>query len=136
MKNCAENASCDNLITNTLFLDNTCSDAHTTSGVKNINNMLYNKNNNDTDSTLTSSSTKSANKTINELYQALDSSSNNEILELSSQCPATIYTADTIGLLMSRKLFKILLDSGSSACLIKRSALPQGIIPRELKSPK
>ena len=29
-----------------------------------------------------------------------------------------------------------MLDSGSSACLIKRSALPQGIIPKELNSPK
>ena len=33
-------------------------------------------------------------------------------------------------------MLKVLLDSGSTACLIKRSALPRGIIPKELSSKK
>ena len=53
-----------------------------------------------------------------------------------NECPATICTADTIGLVRSRKLLRVLLDSGSSACLIKRSALPKGIIPKELATAK
>ena len=49
-----------------------------------------------------------------------------------NETPATICTANTIGLVRSRKLFRVLLDSGSNACLIKRSALPAGIKPKFL----
>ena len=117
-------------------MNNTCSNAHTTSGVKNINTTLYDKNDTDTNNTFTNSSTDSASKIEHELYQASDSDEHTETLESKDQCPATICTINTIGLLKSRKLFKVLLDSGSSACLIKRSALPKGIVPRELKTPK
>ena len=119
-----------------MSLNNTCSNAHTTSGVNNINTKLYTKNDTDTNSTFTNSSTDSASKIEHELYQASDSDEHTETLESKDQCPATICTTNTIGLLKSRKLFKVLLDSGSSACLIKRSALPKGIVPRELKTPK
>ena len=53
-----------------------------------------------------------------------------------NETPATIYTANTIGLQHSRKLIRVLLDSGSNACLIKRSALPTGIIPKNLNDKK
>jgi hypothetical protein len=53
-----------------------------------------------------------------------------------NETPATICTANTIGLLRSRKLLRVLLDSGSNACLIKRSALPKGIIPKDLTDKK
>ena len=53
-----------------------------------------------------------------------------------NECPATICTANTIGLVRSRKLLKVLLDSGSSGCLIKKSALPKGIVPQELTNAK
>ena len=36
-----------------------------------------------------------------------------------NETPATICTANTIGLLHSRKLLRVLFDSGSNACLIK-----------------
>ena len=90
---------------------------------------------NDINSTLCSDSIESApNNSKNELYQ-VDNSDVDDTTSLN-QCPATISAAGTIGLLKSRKLLKVLLDSGSSACLIKRSALPQGIIPKELNSPE
>ena len=53
-----------------------------------------------------------------------------------NECPATICTANTIGLVRSRKLLKVLFDSGSSGCLIKKSALPKGIVPQELTNAK
>ena len=53
-----------------------------------------------------------------------------------NETPATICTANTIGLIRSRKLLRVLLDSGSNACLINRSALPKGIIPKELSNKK
>ena len=53
-----------------------------------------------------------------------------------NETPVTIALCDTIGTLKSRKLFRVLLDSGSNGCLIKRSALPTGIIPRELAQTK
>ena len=55
---------------------------------------------------------------------------------IKNETPATICTANTIGHLRSRKLLKVLLDSGSNASLIKRSALPKGIILKELDSKK
>ena len=55
---------------------------------------------------------------------------------IKNETLATICTANTIGHLQSRKLLKVLLDSGSNAILIKRSALPKGIILKELDSKK
>ena len=50
--------------------------------------------------------------------------------------PVTICTANTIGTLRSRKMFRVLFDSGTNKVLINRSALPNGIIPRELNETK
>eukprot|EP00957_Ditylum_brightwellii_P171108 13025402-Ditylum_brightwellii.AAC.1 len=44
---------------------------------------------------------------------------------IENETLATICTTNTIGKLQSRNLLKTLLDSGSNACLIKRSALPK-----------
>eukprot|EP00957_Ditylum_brightwellii_P155739 11857351-Ditylum_brightwellii.AAC.1 len=44
---------------------------------------------------------------------------------IKNETLATICTANTSRHLQSRKLLKLLLDSGSNACLIKRSALPK-----------
>ena len=43
-----------------------------------------------------------------------------------NETPCTICTVNTIGTLRSRRLFRVLLDSGSSTTLIKKSALPRG----------
>ena len=53
-----------------------------------------------------------------------------------SECPATICIANSIGAVRSRRLLKVLLDSGSSQCLIKKSALPKGIVPKKLTESK
>ena len=47
-----------------------------------------------------------------------------------NETPVTICIAGTIGLIRSRKLFRVLLDSGSNKCLIKRSAIPMGVVPK------
>jgi hypothetical protein len=39
----------------------------------------------------------------------------------AGETPATILTANTIGLAKCRRLFRVLLDSGSTVCMIKRS---------------
>ena len=52
------------------------------------------------------------------------------------ECPATICVTNSIGAVRSRRLLRVLLDSGSSTCLIKRSALPKGIQPQELAQSK
>ena len=41
-----------------------------------------------------------------------------------------------MGLMRSRKLLRVLLDSGSSKTLVKRSALPKGVQPKELTAAK
>ena len=41
--------------------------------------------------------------------------------------PATIAIAGSIGTVKSRKFLKVLLDTGSTATLIKRSVLPKGV---------
>ena len=43
---------------------------------------------------------------------------------------------DTMGLMRSRKLLRVLLDSGSSKTLVKRTALPTGVHPKELTAAK
>ncbi len=48
----------------------------------------------------------------------------------------TICTADTIGTIRSQKLFRVLFDSGSNVSMIKRSALPKGIITKLLGDTK
>ena len=48
----------------------------------------------------------------------------------------TICTADTIGTIRSQRLFQVLFDSGSNVSMIKRSALPKGIITKLLGDTK
>ena len=50
------------------------------------------------------------------------------------ETPVTICTANTIGALCSRWLFRVLLDSGSNVCMIKKSGLPHNLILRELST--
>ncbi len=49
-----------------------------------------------------------------------------------NECPATICIATSIGAAKSRRLLKVLLDSGWSQCLIKKSALPNRSALRQL----
>ena len=44
--------------------------------------------------------------------------------KIPTETPTTICTVKTIGAFISHKVLRILLDSGSSKTLIKRSALP------------
>jgi hypothetical protein len=50
--------------------------------------------------------------------------------------PVTICTADTIGTIRSRRLFRVLFDSGSNVSMIKRSALPKSVITKLLGDTK
>jgi hypothetical protein len=52
------------------------------------------------------------------------------------ESPVTICTADTIGTTRSRRLFRVLFDSGLNISMIKRSALPKGIITKLLGDTK
>ena len=49
------------------------------------------------------------------------------------ETPATICTIDTINSLRSRRLLKVLLDSGSRKTLINRSVLPKNIVTKKLQ---
>jgi hypothetical protein len=54
-------------------------------------------------------------------------------IKISKQeSPVTICTADTIGTIRSQRLFQVLFDSGLNVSMIKRSALPKGIITKLL----
>ena len=53
-----------------------------------------------------------------------------------NETPATICTVNTIGTIRSRRLFRILLDSGASCCLIKKSSLSRGVILKDLSNGK
>jgi hypothetical protein len=46
------------------------------------------------------------------------------------ESPVTICTADKIGTIRSQRLFWVLFDSGLNVSMIKRSALPKGIITK------
>ena len=50
------------------------------------------------------------------------------------ETPVTICTANTIGAVRSRHLFRVLFDSGSNVCMIKKSALPHNLILKELST--
>ena len=60
---------------------------------------------------------------------ALETDNDNKSSEplLRNECPATICMIDTMGLMRSRKLLRVFLNSGSSKTLVKRSALPKGV---------
>ena len=48
------------------------------------------------------------------------------------ESPITICTANTIGNVRSHRLFWVLLDSGSTVSMIKRSALPQKVVTKTI----
>jgi hypothetical protein len=50
------------------------------------------------------------------------------------ETPVAICTANTIGAVLSRRLFRVLFDSGSNVCMIKKSALPHNLILKDLSS--
>ena len=50
------------------------------------------------------------------------------------ETPVTICTANTLGTVHSRWLFRVLFDSGSNVCMIKKSALPHNLILKELST--
>ena len=52
------------------------------------------------------------------------------------ECPVTICTADTIGAVKSRRLLRVLLDSGSTVSMIKRSVLPPKVITKTISETK
>ncbi len=52
------------------------------------------------------------------------------------ELPVTICTTDTIGTIRSQRLFQVLIDSGSNVSMIKRSALPKGVITKLLVDTK
>ncbi len=55
---------------------------------------------------------------------------------LKQELPITICTANTIGTIRSQKFFQVLFDLVSSVSVIKRSALPKGIITKLLGDTK
>ena len=54
----------------------------------------------------------------------------------ANETPVTILTANTIGLAKSRRLFRVLLDSGSTVSMIKKSCLPKHAVLTELAEQK
>ena len=50
------------------------------------------------------------------------------------ETPVTICMANSIGAVCSRCLFRVLFDSGSNVCMIKKSALPHNLILKELST--
>jgi len=51
---------------------------------------------------------------------------------IATETPASICTASTIGAVQHRRVLRVLLDSGATKTMIKRSVLPRGVKPREL----
>ena len=54
----------------------------------------------------------------------------------TGETPVTILTANTIGLAKSRRLLRVLLDSGSTVSMIKRSCIPKQAVLTELGETK
>jgi hypothetical protein len=52
------------------------------------------------------------------------------------ESPITICTTNTIGNVRSRRLVRVLLDSGSTVSMIKRSALPIGAVTKDIGESK
>ena len=53
-----------------------------------------------------------------------------------NETPVTIWTSNTIGCVRSRKLLRLILDSGSTECLIKIPALQKCVVPKTLSETK
>jgi hypothetical protein len=52
------------------------------------------------------------------------------------ECPVTICTAETIGTVKSRRLLQVLLDSGLTVSMIKRSVLPPKVVTKTISETK
>ena len=52
----------------------------------------------------------------------------------ATENPTTICTIDTIGAVHSRRILRVLLDSGSRRTLIKKSVLPHNVIPKKMNN--
>ena len=52
------------------------------------------------------------------------------------KCPVAICTAGIIGTFKSRKLWRVLLDSGLTVSLIKRSSLPPKVVTKSISGTK
>ncbi len=59
-----------------------------------------------------------------------------KIMIPKQELPVTICTADTIGTRQGQRLFRVLFDSGLNVSMIKRSALPNGIVTKLLGDTK
>ena len=57
-----------------------------------------------------------------------------KVLPTRHETPVSICTANTIGTLRSRRIFRVLFDSGSNVSLIKRSCLPKNCKTKSLTS--
>ena len=57
-----------------------------------------------------------------------------KVLPTRHETPVSICTANTIGTLRSRRIFRVLFDSGSNVSLIKRSCLPRNCKTKSLTS--
>ena len=52
------------------------------------------------------------------------------------ECPVAIFSADTIGMVKSRQLLQVLLDSGSMVSMIERSPLLPKVITKTFSETK
>eukprot|EP00956_Cyclotella_meneghiniana_P015631 scaffold24043_cov57-Cyclotella_meneghiniana.AAC.1 len=59
-----------------------------------------------------------------------------KVLPTKNETPVTICTTNTIGMVKSRRLFRVLLDSGATCSLIKRSCLPKNCQTKAISSSK
>ena len=56
--------------------------------------------------------------------------------ERVNETPVTILTANTIGTVKSRRLLRVLLDSGATVSMIKKSCLPKGVVLQDITEQK
>ena len=55
---------------------------------------------------------------------------------IATETPASVYTASTIGAVQSKQVLRVLVDSGATKTMIKKSVLPRGVEPRKLSTSK
>ena len=66
------------------------------------------------------------------VYSGIPVPKGHKSTRISKETPCTILTADTIGTVRSRRILKVLFDTGSKKTLIHREALPRGIQTKKL----
>jgi hypothetical protein len=59
-----------------------------------------------------------------------------KIVLAKHECQVTICRTDTISTVESRRLLRVLLNSGSMVSMIKRSALPQNFVTKTISETK